>query len=104
MSATLRAWQNATRRQPGLNTRSPSLGRNWFGKANAGNRVALLRVALPFQTVETVSESTADRRHTLELFGKQRPTEWRNRLNWADKKYVLPSLLAEFAGKVNSDP
>ena len=28
-------------------------------------------------------------------------TEWRNRLIWGDKKYVLPSLLPEFAGKVN---
>ena len=74
----------------------------WEGKYDsAGNRVAPLRVALPFQTVETVNESAADRRHTLELFGQHRPTEWRNRLIWGDKKYVLPSLLAEFAGKVN---
>jgi adenine-specific DNA-methyltransferase len=68
---------------------------------SAGNRIAPLRVPLPFQTVETVNESTADRRHTLELFGQHRQTEWRNRLIWGDKKYVLPSLLAEFAGKVN---
>lgn len=26
---------------------------------------------------------------------------WYNRLIWGDKKYVLPSLLPEFAGKVN---
>ncbi len=26
---------------------------------------------------------------------------WRNRLIWGDKKYVLPALLDEFAGKVN---
>ena len=31
-------------------------------------------------------------------FGEE---EWRNRLIWGDKKYVLPSLLAEFAGQVN---
>jgi DNA modification methylase len=74
----------------------------WEGKYDsAGRRVAPLRVTLPFQTVETVNESAADRRHTLELFGQHRPTEWRNRLIWGDKKYVLPSLLAEFAGKVN---
>ncbi len=74
----------------------------WEGKYDsAGNRVAPLRVALPFQTVETVNESAGDRRHTLELFGQHRPSEWRNRLVWGDKKYVLPSLLAEFAGKVN---
>jgi len=58
-------------------------------------------VSLPFQTVETVNESAADRRQTLELFGRHGQTEWRNRLIWGDKKYVLPSLLAEFAGKVN---
>lgn len=74
----------------------------WEGKYDsAGNRVAPLRVALPFQTVETVNESAVDRRHTLELFGQHRQSEWRNRLVWGDKKYVLPSLLAEFAGKVN---
>ena len=67
----------------------------WEGKYDsAGNRVAPLRVMLPFQTVETVNESAADRRRTLELFGQHRPTEWRNRLIWGDKKYVLPSLLA----------
>ncbi|MGA3181246.1 MAG: site-specific DNA-methyltransferase [Verrucomicrobiota bacterium] len=74
----------------------------WEGKYDsAGNRVAPLRVALPFQTVETVNESAAARRHTQDLFAQNRPTEWRNRLIWGDKKYVLPSLLAEFAGKVN---
>ncbi|MGD0815157.1 MAG: hypothetical protein ABSA83_16280 [Verrucomicrobiota bacterium] len=46
----------------------------WEGKYDsAGNRVAPLRVAFPFQTVETVNESTADGRHTLELFGQHRP-------------------------------
>ena len=34
-------------------------------------------------------------------FAAGRETEWRNRLIWGDKKYVLPSLLPEFAGKVN---
>lgn len=74
----------------------------WDGKYDRdGRRVAPLRVTLPFQTVETVNESAADRRHTLELFGQHRQAEWRNRLIWGDKKYILPSLLAEFAGKVN---
>jgi len=98
--------RNATKPWQGLRTRWPSNGRKlvWEGKYDsAGNRVAPLRVALPFQTVETVNESTADRRHTLELFGQHRPTEWRNRLIWGDKKYVLPSLLAEFAGQSEPD-
>jgi adenine-specific DNA-methyltransferase len=74
----------------------------WEGKYDAhGRRVAPLRVALPFQTVETVNESAQERQRGF-LFGPGfREEEWRNRLIWGDKKYVLPSLLAEFAGKVN---
>ena len=30
-----------------------------------------------------------------------RVAEWRNRLIWGDKKYVLPALLDEFAGQVD---
>jgi DNA modification methylase len=74
----------------------------WEGKYDAnGRRVAPLRVALPFQTVETVNESAQDRQRALSFGPGFREEEWRNRLIWGDKKYVLPSLLAEFAGKVN---
>ena len=74
----------------------------WDGKYDQdGKRVAPLRVALPFQTVETVNETAKDRQRALDLFGSGRDREWRNRLIWGDKKYVLPSLLDEFAGKVN---
>jgi DNA modification methylase len=75
----------------------------WEGKYDAvGQRVAPVRVGLPFQTVETVNESAADR-ESLALFAGRitEKTPWRNRLIWGDKKYVLPSLLPEFAGKVN---
>ena len=72
----------------------------WDGKYRDGKRVAPVRIALPFQTVETVNESTRDRARTLDLFAGGKPTEWRNRLVWGDKKYVLPSLLPEFAGQV----
>jgi adenine specific DNA methylase Mod len=59
-------------------------------------------VALPFQTVETVNESAQDRVKNLALFyAVEQEKPWRNRLIWGDKKYVLPSLLPEFAGKVN---
>jgi adenine-specific DNA-methyltransferase len=73
----------------------------WDGKYDAnGKRVAPLRVALPFQTVETVNESAQDRQLNLfQAASKAKP--WRNRLIWGDKKYILPSLLAEFAGKIN---
>ena len=74
----------------------------WDGKySKDGRKSAPVRIALPFQTIETVNESAQDRLRTLDLFAQGKPTEWRNRLIWGDKKYVLPSLLPEFAGKVN---
>lgn len=74
----------------------------WEGKYDKdGRKVAPLRVRLPFQTVETVNESAQERQLTLDRLGSGRPFEWRNRLIWGDKKYVLPALLEEFAGQVN---
>jgi DNA modification methylase len=73
----------------------------WDGKYRDGKKQGPVRIALPFQTIETVNESAQDRQRTLELFTTGRETEWRNRLIWGDKKYVLPSLLTEFAGQVN---
>jgi adenine-specific DNA-methyltransferase len=74
----------------------------WEGKYDPkGRKVAPLRVSLPFQTVETINESAQDRQRSLDLFSSGRDSEWRNRLIWGDKKYVLPALLDEFAGKVN---
>jgi adenine-specific DNA-methyltransferase len=74
----------------------------WDGKYDAQRkRVAPLRVALPFQTVETVNESAQDRQKGFQFGSGFREEAWRNRLIWGDKKYVLPSLLSEFAGKVN---
>ena len=74
----------------------------WDGKYDKdGRRVAPVRVALPFQTVETVNESAQQRQRSLDLFGSGGDPEWRNRLIWGDKKYVLPSLLPELAGKVD---
>lgn len=76
----------------------------WEGKYDAaGKRAAPLRVVLPFQTVETINESAQERQRSLlrETGGAYAAKEWRNRMIWGDKKYVLPSLLPEFAGKVN---
>jgi len=73
----------------------------WDGKYKDGKKQGPVRIALPFQTIETVNESTQDRQRNLELFSAGREAEWRNRLIWGDKKYVLPSLLPEFAGRVN---
>ncbi len=73
----------------------------WDGKYKDGKKVSPVRIELPFQTVETVNETAKDRQLTLDmLFAGQEP-EWRNRLIWGDKKYVLPSLLPEFARKIN---
>ena len=74
----------------------------WKGKYDdAGRKVPPTKIQLPLQTIETVNESTQDRQKRLESFVSGREdSEWRNRLIWGDKKYVLPSLLQEFAGKV----
>lgn len=75
----------------------------WKGKYDSkGTKTAPLKVELPLQTIETVNESTQERQRRLERFlsGREDP-EWRNRLIWGDKKYILPSLLRDFAGKVN---
>ena len=73
----------------------------WDGKYKDGKKQGPVRIALPFQTIETVNESVQERQRSLELFSTGRETQWRNRLIWGDKKYVLPSLLPEFAGKVD---
>ncbi len=74
----------------------------WDGKYDeSGRRPAPLRVALPFQTVETVNESAQERQRSLDFFATERPSEWRNRLIWGDKKYVLPALVADLAGTVD---
>lgn len=74
----------------------------WEGKYDdPGQPLAPFQVALAFQTVETVNESAQDRHGSLDLFGEGQETDWRNRLTWGDKKYVLPFLLPEFAGAVD---
>ncbi len=73
----------------------------WDGKYKDGKRVQPVRLALPFQTIETINESNQQRMQMLDMFSSGgEDTEWRNRLIWGDKKYVLPSLLEEFRGKV----
>jgi DNA modification methylase len=68
----------------------------------SGNKTAPVSVALPFQTIETLNESSQQRQKSIESFLTGRgETEWRNRLIWGDKKYVLPSLLIEFANSVD---
>lgn len=74
----------------------------WDGKyGEDGRKTAPLKVALPFQTVETINESGQDRQRSLFTPSPGATPDWRNRLVWGDKKYVLPALLEEFAGSVD---
>jgi len=60
------------------------------------------RVILPFQTVETINESMAGRDNgALLRQRKEAIPGWRNKLIWGDNKYIMASLLPEFAGRIN---
>lgn len=64
------------------------------------------RIVLPFQTIETINESRATREKDKEIpllkDAKRKPdTTWYNRLIWGDNKYVMLSLLEEFAGGID---
>ncbi|HVZ79488.1 MAG TPA: site-specific DNA-methyltransferase [bacterium] len=73
----------------------------WDGKYQDGKKVSPVKIALPFQTIETINESTQDRQQSLDMFSSGQNTGWKNRLIWGDKKYVLPSLMGEFSGKID---
>ena len=74
----------------------------WNGKYDDNGQIAAPpRTALPFQTVETVNQSAQERQMALAAASAGANPQWRNRLIWGDKKYVLPSLLNEFAGKID---
>ena len=51
----------------------------WDGKYKDGKKQGPVRIALPFQTIETVNESVQERQQSLELFSTGRESEWRNR-------------------------
>lgn len=84
---------------------SDKAGKNEVNKTGLywpGKKTEVEKTALPFQTVETINESKADR-DKLTLFRQQgEPAPgWRNKLIWGDNKYIKASLLKEFAGKIN---
>lgn len=68
-----------------------------------GKRKEVDRVSLPFQVIETVNESKADREEAQMdwLAGKRLTRKWRNKLIWGDNKLVMASLLKELAGKID---
>ncbi|HXF05943.1 MAG TPA: DNA methyltransferase [Blastocatellia bacterium] len=76
----------------------------WVGKYDEkGQLRPVERTILPFQVVETVNESQADREKAQrDLFTLMpRDDTWRNMLIWGDNKVVMSSLLPRFAGKIN---
>ena len=60
-------------------------------------RTEVDRVSLPFQPVEVINEP---REKTL-FTRAQAESPWHNKLIWGDNKYIMASLLSEFAGKIN---
>jgi len=76
----------------------------WVGKYDdEGNLRPAERTILPFQVVETVNESKADREKIRRDLWTLMPRDeaWRNMLIWGDNKVVMSSLLPRFAGKIN---
>jgi adenine-specific DNA-methyltransferase len=76
----------------------------WAGKYDdGGNLRPVERTILPFQVVETINESKADREKAQRDLWTLMPHDdtWRNMLIWGDNKVVMSSLLPRFAGKIN---
>ena len=75
-----------------------------------GKRHEVDRVVLPFQCIEIVNESRATReaeKATSPLMrgmatrAATQSEGWRNKLIWGDNKYVLGSLLEQYAGQID---
>lgn len=87
----------------------------WPSKKSILDRVSGLRnTHLPFQVVETINETKATReakktnglQTTLyDLWsngtGESVDSGWKNKLIWGDNKYVIASLLRNYAGKID---
>jgi len=91
----------------GPRTEVPRTGLYWPGK-----RTEVERIALPFQVVETVNVSRATREEAPLLAGlppeplferswAEEHEGWSNKLIWGENKYIMASLLEEFAGKID---
>ena len=72
----------------------------WNGKYKDGQLVVSPRIALPFQTVESISPMNAAKTFVSKPPLNDQIAAWNNRLIWGDKKYVLPSLYPEFIGRI----
>jgi len=113
------AKSKSNRARNGTTNEVTKTGLYWPGK-----RTEVERINLPFQVVETINESKADRERLQQTIFKSRDAgsyllsdleskqldmttaekpekPWRNKLIWGDNKYVMSSLLKDFAGKIN---
>ncbi len=76
----------------------PKLGLYWPDK-----RTVVDKTILPFQVVEVVNVPKAEREREPLFYGQgatEKP-DWRNKLVWGDNKWIMSSLLPEFAGKID---
>lgn len=65
-----------------------------------GKRTSVDRIILPFQEVEIINQPR-EKQFTLKSLPSNYPSDWKNMLIWGDNKWVLSSLLQNYAGKVN---
>jgi DNA modification methylase len=71
----------------------------WEGKYDEQGKLRPVeRIALPFQTIEVINEP---RERTLFSRARSEIDGWRNKLIWGDNKYIMASVLEEFASKVD---
>lgn len=85
----------------------------WPGKYDENGQLKKVeRVNLPFQVIESINETRATREAKKEqhpsLFDMWEAKEgetfeegWKNKLIWGENKYVISSLLNNFAGKID---
>jgi len=65
-----------------------------------GKKTQVDRIALPFQEVEIINQPRV-KQFTLKSLPSGYPQDWKNMLIWGDNKWIISSLLPNFAGKVN---
>ena len=76
----------------------------WTGKYKDNKKVAPVRIALPFQTIETVNESAADRQKRLNsLFNQKQETgDWRTASSGATKNMSSQASCPNLPEKLTS--
>jgi len=85
----------------------------WPGKYDENGKLKEVdKVNLPFQVIESINTSRADREkeknvgRSLYDFYDEKPVDtfeegWKNKLIWGDNKLIMSSLLKQFAGKID---